>query len=108
MTLEQDIKKNWPKAKKEIERLSKEALVVAEKGKKELIRFSKESRLRLDLTSLELKKEHLYYLIGKEFVKANYPVAKADKLKKLMQELKKVSQEQKSLRQDLGEKNVGD
>ena len=106
MTLEQDLKKNWPKAKKQFEKFSKEALIVAEKGKKELVRFSKESKLRFDMTSLELKKEHLYYLIGKEFIKGNYPVPQDEKFKKMVQEVKKVNQEQKSLREELGGKGI--
>ena len=104
MTLQQDFDRNWPKAKKQLEKFGKDALVVAEKGKKELVRFSKESKLRIDLTSFELKKEHLYYLIGKEFVQENCPGEPGEKLKKLIAEFNKASREQKMLTETLEKK----
>src|SRR5437867_11181099 len=106
MTLQQDLKKNWPKAKKQIEKLGKEALIVAEKGKKELIRFSHESKIRLDITSLELKKERLFYLIGKEFVKEHCPGNNSETLAKFIQELETVSQQQKSLQTEMEKKKT--
>ena len=104
MTLQEDIKKNWPKAKKQLKVISKEAMVVAEKGKNELMRLSKESKLRLDLTSLELKKEHLYFLIGREFVNENYPKEPGEKLKKFIEEIKNVVKEQDQLKDTLEKK----
>ena len=101
MTLQQDVKKNWPKAKKQIEKFGKEAMIVAEKGKKELIRLSQESKLRLDFTSFELKKERLFYLIGKEFVQENCPGRQSEKLTKLIGDLNKVNEEQQSLKEKI-------
>ncbi len=108
MTIQQEIKKNWPKAKKELEKLGKEALIAAEEGKKQFVRFSKQSKLRLDITSLELKKEHLYYLIGKEFVKENCPGTYGDKLKKFIDDLKQVNREQGQLKKLLESKKAPD
>ena len=105
MTLKQDFKKNWPKAQKQLKEFGQEALVVAEKGKKGLVRFSKESKLRINLTSCELKKEHLYYLIGKEFVKENFPSEPGEKLKKLLEEIKKVEHEEKQLKEEIEKKS---
>ena len=104
MTLKQDLKKNWPKAKKQLEEFGREALIVAEKGKKELVRFSKESKIRLDLTSFDLKKEHLYYLIGKEFVAENCPGKHGEKLMKLIEELNKVNRDQELLKEEIAKK----
>ena len=106
MTLKEDIKKNWPKAKKQLKEFGKEALVVAEKGKKELVRISKESKLRLDLTSLELKKEHLYFLIGREFVNENCPREPGEKLKKFIDDVHRVMEEQQELKTALERKNA--
>ena len=98
MTIQQDLRKSWPKTRKQLQEFGKEALVLAERSKKEIIRLSKEGKLHLDFTALDLKKEHLFYLIGKEYVKANYPSEHTSKLKKLIAEINQINREQRSLK----------
>ena len=64
-----DFKKEWEKTKEQLVKFSKEAAIVAKKGEEELIKFSHRSKLHVDSTTASLKKEHLYYQIGKEFSK---------------------------------------
>jgi len=55
----------------------------------------------VDSTAISLKKEHLYYLIGKEYVKQENPAQPAPKLTKLINELKKADKEQQVLKRKL-------
>ena len=92
-----DFKKEWPKVKKQLTQFSKEAMVVVKKGEKEIVRLSKEGKLRVDATSLGLKKEHLFYLIGKECVRTESKNIKNPKLKKLFGELKAINKQLRTL-----------
>ena len=93
-----DFKKEWEKTKKSLIKFSKEAAEVAKKGEAELIKISKQSKLHIDSTATTLKKEKLYYLIGKEYAKAKNPAKPSAKLVKLMEELKELNKEQKALK----------
>ncbi len=97
MPAQYDFKKEWEKTRSQLAKFSKEAAKVAKKGEKELIEFSKKSKLHVDSTAISLKKEHLYYLIGKEYTKENAPAQPTAKLTKLMNELKKADKEQRAL-----------
>ena len=85
-----DFKKEWPKIKKELVQISKEAIKLAKKGEKELIKISHKGKMQIDSTALNLKKEHLYHLIGKEYVRNNCPSTQSAKIKKLIHEVKKL------------------
>ena len=73
----------------------------SDKGEKELVEFSRKSKLHVDTTAISLKKEHLYYLIGKEYAKENAPAQPTAKLTKLLNELKKADREQRVLKRKI-------
>jgi hypothetical protein len=104
MPMQYDFKKEWEKTRDQLAKFSKEAAKVAKKGEQELVKFSRRSKLHIDATAISLKKEHLYYLIGKEYTKENTPAEPTPKLAKLINELKKADKEQQTLNRKLKEK----
>lgn len=97
MTQQYDFKKEWPKIKKRLMEVSQEATRLAKKGEDELIRFSQKSKMHVDVAALNLKKEKLYYQIGKEYIRAKCPAEKTAKLKGFIDELQGVFSEEKAL-----------
>src|SRR6185503_9937855 len=93
-----DLKKEWEKTKIQLQRFSQEAAVFAKKGEQELVEFSRKGKLHLDSTALVLKIEHLYYLIGKEYVKNSRSAQPASgQLDKLIKEITKLEKDHKLL-----------
>jgi hypothetical protein len=92
-----DFKKEWPRLRKQLMRYSQEALVLAKRGEEKIKDLSKEGKLRFDVTTLGVKKEHLYYRIGKEFVKSRSAGKENPRLHKLLEELKRVNKEMRTL-----------
>ena len=101
MPKEHDFKKDWEKTRQQLTQFSKEALVLAKKGEQEFVKFSHRGKLHLDSTAIDLKREQLYYLIGKEYVKAKAPAGPTAALTKLLEELAKINKEQKTVRNEL-------
>src|SRR3989338_10960413 len=101
MAKEHDFKKDWDKMKQQLNQFSKEAMVLAKKGEKEFVRFSHRGKLRLSSTAIDLKREQLYYLIGKEYVKAQAPAQPTTAMAKLLDEIERIDKEQKALRSEL-------
>ncbi|MCK5014448.1 MAG: hypothetical protein KAS66_11570 [Candidatus Omnitrophica bacterium] len=101
MPTQYDFKKEWEKTRNQLTKFSKEAVKMAKKGEKELVEFSRKSKLHVDTTAISLKKEHLYYLLGKEYAKEKAPEQPTPKLTKLLNELKKADKEQRMLRRKL-------
>jgi len=102
MSKQYDFKKEWPKIKKELMRLKKDTMVMAKKGEKELRRLSVQGRIQLDVASLKVKKEHLLYVIGKEYVKSKPdPASQNAPLKKLTSELAKLEKDISGLNRKL-------
>ena len=101
MPVQYDFKKEWEKTRTQLAKFSKEAIKIAKKGEKEFIKFSRKSRLHVGATSVSLKKEQLYYLIGKEYARAKEPEKSTLKLTKLMNELNKADRKQSILKQKL-------
>ena len=89
-----DFKKEWVKTKDQLSKLSKEALVIAKKGERELIEISRKSKIHVDATALTLKKEHLYYMIGKEYSALQDKNKPSVTLTKLVGELSKANRQQ--------------
>lgn len=102
-----DLKKEWPKIKKELVRISREAIKLAKKGEKELIKISYRGKLQIDSTALNLKREHIFHLIGKEYVKSDCPEIQTPKLKKLVLEVKKIDKHIAVLKRKIKGKNGG-
>jgi len=92
-----DFKKDWERTREQLIKFGKEATILAKKGEVELRKFSKRSKLHMDATALNLKKEKLFYMIGKEYVKTESP-AESIKLTKLSNEVKKTEKQQQALR----------
>ena len=99
----EDLKKIWGETKKEFSKLSKDAVILLKKGEKEAVRFSEKGKLNFENTLLKLKKEQIYYTLGKEAVKAykkNQPDSAT--LRRLMGQLdaidKQVSSNKKALK----------
>ena len=92
-----DFKKEWPKLKKQLVAYSQEAVKLAKQGEAKAIQLGRESRLHLDIAALRLKKEQLFYKIGKEFIGSRGKPHKSLKLNKLVQELAQAQTEEKAL-----------
>jgi len=103
MTNKYDLKKEWPKIKKKLKEMSKEAAVLARKGEDELIKLSKKSKLHLDAATVALRKEKLFYEIGKEYVRAKCPAQKTAKIQKMVDELDHWEKEERALKRKIKE-----
>ena len=99
---ERNFKEEWPKIKKQLLNFSHQAIRMVKKGEKEFVRLSHRGRLHLDTTALGLKREHLYHLIGQEYIRAKCPSTPTAKLKQLVEEVNKIEKEQKALGRQLG------
>ena len=55
----------WPKARKELEKIAKETKVLINKGEKEMVKITDKSVRGIKSVELQLKKEKLYYDLGK-------------------------------------------
>src|SRR5262245_51833993 len=101
MTDEKKFTKEWPKIKKQLLDFSQQAVQMAKKGEKEFVRLSHRGKLHINSTALTLKKEHLYHLIGQEYVRAKCPAAPTPKLKQLVGEFEKIDKEQRGLERQI-------
>ncbi len=63
--LKKKIKKIWKPVKKDLDRILKETTSLAKKGESYFKDISEKSKKKLELLSLSLKKEKLYYQLGK-------------------------------------------
>lgn len=104
MSSHYDFKKEWDKTRVKLEKFSKEAVQVAKKGEKEFVEFSRKSKLHIDATAINLRKERLYYMIGKEFAQGKEVETSNPKLKKLLTELSKANRQQVVLKRKLNVK----
>jgi len=106
MTQQQFFQKEWPKIKRELLRVSQEAMTLAKKGEVQLRHISQKGKMHVDATALKLKKEHLYLLIGQEYVRAGCPGPRQQKLSRLIKELHKIDKELKSIQKKLNRKSL--
>ena len=96
-----DFQGEWTKVKKQLVQFSEEAMKLAKKGEKELKVLSRKGKVHLDRAALNLKKEHLYFLIGQEYVKAKCPGSKTPRLEKLIVRIHHVENDLRSLTRQL-------
>ncbi len=101
MAKQYDFKGEWEKTLEQLAKFSKDALEVAKKGEKELVKFSRIGKLHIDATAVSLKREQLYYLIGKEYIKAKTPEKPTPSMTKLLDELKRVNGQERALKAKL-------
>jgi hypothetical protein len=66
-----DFEKMWDETKNRIYNLSKEAVDLIKKGEKEVSKASNKAKINFETTLLQLKKEQLFHLIGKEYYKSS-------------------------------------
>ncbi|HLF17355.1 MAG TPA: hypothetical protein VI749_00470 [Candidatus Omnitrophota bacterium] len=93
-----DFKKEWEKTKKQLQKFSQEAVVLAKKGEEEVVKFSRKGKLHLDATAMSLKIERLYHDIGKEYVRSHKTKRPAAQLKKLVGDVEKLEKDQRAVR----------
>jgi len=96
-----DLKKEWEKTKRQLEKFSKEAVIIAKKGEEELIKFSKKGKLHLDSSAIALKIEQHYYTIGKEYVKSSKSGSSSAKLESYISEIKKLEKDREVLKRKM-------
>ena len=101
MTNQKKFKEDWPQIKKQLLDFSQQAVQMAKKGEKEFVRLSHRGKLHLNSTALTLKKEHLYHLIGQEYIRAKCPSEPTPKLKQLVDEISRIEREQKTLERQI-------
>lgn len=86
MTKNKDFEQMWNDTKDQIYKLSHEALSLLKKGEKEVVKTSGKAKVNFETMLLKLKKEQLYYLIGKESIKRGSNT-KVDRLVKQIKEI---------------------
>jgi hypothetical protein len=96
-----DFKKEWEKTKKQLMEFGREATKIAQRGEKELVKFSEKSVLHIDATAANLRKEKLFYQIGKEYVNQLRTKKESTLLKKLLDELDLVEKEGRVLKRKI-------
>ncbi len=106
MPTPQDFKKEWEKTRKQLTQFGREAVKIAQKGEKEFVKLSRVGKLHMDSAAIGLKKEQLFYLIGKEYVKANAPEKPTPQLDKFLNELKKADKEQEGIKVKIKNSNA--
>ena len=101
MDTEYNFKKEWEKTKKQLKQLSADALELAQKGEKELIKISRKSKWHIDSTAITLKRDRLYFLIGKAYAKIKKNSVRTKELDRLMKELQTLEKEEKDLQKKM-------
>ena len=101
MQTQMDFHKEWEKAKKALTVFSQQALKVGKEWEKDVERFSKQSLLHIDQTAASLKKEHLFYLIGKEYIRTRNTSKGSAKLRGLLNEFKNLDKKQRLISRHL-------
>lgn len=101
MSAQFDFRKEWEKTKKQLIEFGKEATKIAKQGEQELVKFSEKSVLHIDATAANLRKEKLFYQIGKEYVQQLKSKKESAALTKLLQELDLVEEEGKILKRKI-------
>ncbi len=102
--MQKELEKLWPKTKKQLDRVAKDAMVLAKKSEKQLIELSEKGKIQFELTMLQVKKEQLFYKIGKAVAKNLKRMKKTVTLAKLDKELKSINSQISSCKKDLGNK----
>ena len=96
-----NLQREWPKIKKQLLSFSQQAMRMAKKGEKGFLRLSQRGKLHLDSTALNLKKEHLYHLVGQEYIRAKCPAKPTQKLQQLVDEVADIEKDQKALKRQM-------
>ena len=90
------VEKIWPKTKKELEKIRENAKSLINKGESYIKTLSEKSAERTKKISLSLKKEQLYYKLGKQLVQL--PKSKWNSNKKINDLVKEIKAIDKIIR----------
>lgn len=115
MSSQYDFKKEWERTKEQLVKFSKEAATAAkkseaefiklsQKGKEEIVKLSHKGKLHMDAAALTLKKEKLYYLVGKAYVNLKDPSNVSKELSELMAELRAIEKAARLLHRKINAK----
>ncbi len=69
--LQKDVTKFMDYAKEKFRKFGREVSILAKKSEKEIIKASKKGRIQVDIISLNMQKEKVYYDIGKKVSSLN-------------------------------------
>jgi len=98
MSPDSNFQKDWETIRKKLVDFSEDALKLAHKGEKEIVRLSAEGKKALDSATLSMKKEQLFYLVGKEYIKAKCPGQPNARISKLLEEFNTLEKKQRKLK----------
>lgn len=90
-------KKDLEKIQKSLQQIKMDLVKIAQKGEKELKKVSRKGLLQIDSATLNFKKEHLYFLIGKEYAALKNPPMLTSKLQDLFKELNQLNLDHKEI-----------
>jgi predicted glycosyltransferase len=76
-TIQQELEKIWPQAKKNISKFQKDVVGLMEKSEKDIAVISKKVKTNIDKLVSQAKREELYYELGKNVA----PLLTSDQLK---------------------------
>lgn len=84
----------WKRTRKDLDTVISEASKLIKKGEKEVKEISEKSRLKLEIMNLKLKREKLYYTLGKS-VAGTSPSkwSQSKKIEKVLSDIKKLNRE---------------
>lgn len=92
--LKEKIFKLWARTKKDLDRALEETTSLIKKGEQHLREISEKSKERLELMSLKLKRENLYYKLGKTVASTSKSKWLENKrIEKLVNEIRKINRE---------------
>ncbi len=96
--LKKTISKLWENSLKEYDKMTKEGSKLLKKGEKNLRTASHTSKQRLEVVNLTVKREKLYYQLGKTTSKQpKSRWQKSTKIESLLKQIKKLDREIKKL-----------
>ena len=99
---QKDMNQFLEQAKEKLKRFGEEVGVLARKSEKEIVKASKASRIQLDIVGLGVKKEKLYYDIGKKAASLNAKEPlNIPELDSYWKKLEKINQDSRKKKSDL-------
>ena len=98
MMTQRNSEDKWEKTKEQLTQISRKALALAKASEAQLKKLSHHGSVHFDATALHLRRERLYYLIGKEYVKNRNAIPLSVRLTKFLEELDLIEKEYYSLK----------
>jgi len=89
--------------KENLKKFSKEAGIFAKKGEKEIVKASKIGRIQIDIASLNIQKEKLYYDLGKKIasLRGSGKEISQEAIEPFMQKLRNIELEARNRKRDI-------